>query len=70
MELCRYNYIGRFTENQIDIDSALFHLEQAAACDVLEANRELAKIYLQLPHDVLEDYTIKVLDRNNILPFL
>ena len=64
MELCRYNYAGRFTDNQTDIDSALFHLEQAAACDMLEANRELAKIYLQLPHDVLEDYTVKVFDFN------
>ena len=60
MELCCYNHVGRFTENQPDIDSALFHLEQAAACDVLEANRELAKIYLQLPHDVLDDYIVEV----------
>ena len=60
MELCHFNEIGRFTNTEPDIDSALFHLEQAAACDVIEANRELAKIYVQLPHDVLEDYIVEV----------
>lgn len=61
MELCRFNYVGRFTDNEPDIDSALFHLEQAASCDIVEANSELAKIYLQLPHEILEDYFVEVL---------
>ena len=62
MELCHFNQIGRFTNKEPDIDSALFHLEQAAACDIIEANRGLAKIYLQLPHEVLEGYIVQVQD--------
>ena len=42
------------------MDSALFHLEHAASSDSVEANRELAKIYLQLPHDILENFIAEV----------
>lgn len=64
MELCHFNQIGRFTNKEPDIDSALFHLEQAAACDIIEANRGLAKIYLQLPHEVLEGYIVQECEYN------
>ena len=60
MELALFNQVGRFTENEPDMDSALFHLEHAASSDSVEANRELAKIYLQLPHDILENFIAEV----------
>ena len=60
LELVFYNEIGRFTDNEPDFDSAVFHMEHAASCGLIEALRELAKLYLQLPHKILEDYVLEV----------
>ena len=62
LELVHYNQVGRFTENEPDLSSALFHLEHAASCGLVEANRELGKIYIQLPHEILENFSLEVND--------
>ncbi len=54
------NQVGRFTNNEPDLASAFFHLENAASCGLIDANREIGKIYLQLPHDILENYNVQV----------
>ncbi|XP_065055231.1 eukaryotic elongation factor 2 kinase-like [Rhopilema esculentum] len=64
LELVFYNEIGRFTDNEPDFDSAIFHMEHAASCGLIEALRELAKLYLQLPHKILEDYVLEENDMN------
>ncbi|XP_033100610.1 eukaryotic elongation factor 2 kinase-like isoform X2 [Anneissia japonica] len=60
LDMARYHEIGRFaeSENERNMDAALYHLEQAALCGSLEAIINLAKIHLQLPHDILEDFTV------------
>ncbi len=62
LDLARYHEIGRFAEDENDrnIDAALYHLEQAAKCGVLEAMISMARMYVQLPHDVLEETTVDV----------
>ena len=63
LELCIYHELGRFLtqENQpIDNKTAFFHLEQAACLGDLEALLNLAKIYMQLPHDILPDFKVDV----------
>ncbi|KAF8791842.1 Eukaryotic elongation factor 2 kinase like protein [Argiope bruennichi] len=61
LDLAKYHEIGRFTlENEeYDHDAAFYHLEQAARCGNLEAINTLAKIYLQIPHDVLAEVSVK-----------
>lgn len=58
--LAEFNEVGRFTNQEIQVDSALFHLEQSAHCFYPKALITLAKIYLQLPHDNLSSLTIEV----------
>ncbi|XP_031558636.1 eukaryotic elongation factor 2 kinase-like [Actinia tenebrosa] len=50
-EMAKYNEIGRFTDKEPDMESAMYHLEKAATCNVPEALLLMAEIYLQLPHD-------------------
>ncbi|XP_046856694.1 eukaryotic elongation factor 2 kinase-like [Xenia sp. Carnegie-2017] len=57
--LAEFNEVGRFTNQEIQVDSALFHLEQSADCFYPKALITLAKIYLQLPHDNLSSLTIE-----------
>jgi hypothetical protein len=59
-EMCKYHEIGRFATNNDDIDfiSAFFHLEQAANLGLMDAIINVAKIYMQLPHDILPDYKV------------
>ncbi|CAL1279106.1 unnamed protein product [Larinioides sclopetarius] len=61
LDLAKYHEIGRFTlENEeYDHDAAFYHLEQAARCGNLEAINTIAKIYLQIPHDVLAEVAVK-----------
>ena len=59
-ELAKYNEMGRFTENDPDLESALYHLEKSAHCGYREAMKLIALIYLQLPHDVLEEIVVEV----------
>ena len=63
--MCKYHEIGRFLEenddlNKIDYEAAFFHLKQAANLGEIEALVNIAKIYMQLPHDVLPDYKVEV----------
>ena len=62
LDLARYHEIGRFAEdeNERNMDAALYHVENASKCGVLEATISLAKMYCQLPHDVLEEMTVDV----------
>ena len=63
LELCKYHEIGRFTtaENpDCDLEAAFYHLEQAANLGEVEALVNVAKIYMQLPHDILPSYQVDV----------
>jgi elongation factor 2 kinase len=76
-ELCKYHQIGRFIQNcdkddldeSIDKEAAFFHLKQAAHLGVTEAVVNLAKIYLQLPHDILSFYKVDETDDNMNIGF-
>lgn len=62
--MCKYYESGRFTEpgtDGYDEDAAFFHLEQAANLGVIDALKNIAKIYLQLPHTVLVDFKLEVI---------
>lgn len=57
--MCKYYQVGRFSElgsEEFDEKSAFFHLELAAELSVKEAVFDLAKIYLDLPRDLLPNY--------------
>lgn len=60
--MAKCNEIGRFTNNEPQMDCALFHLEQSAACGDLQALVAMAEIYLQLPHDLLAAVTVQVIN--------
>ena len=60
LELAKYNEIGRLTENEPDMESALYHLELAATCGVVKALLTMAEIFLQLPHEILDTTTVQV----------
>jgi len=59
LEFAKCNEIGRFTNNEVQIGCAMFHLEQAAACGDLQALITMAEIHLQLPHDILASATVQ-----------
>ncbi|CAF4949387.1 unnamed protein product [Rotaria sp. Silwood1] len=59
LEMCKCYQVGRFSElgsEEFDEESTFFHLEQAADLDVKEAIFILAKVYLDLPRDLLSHY--------------
>ncbi|CAF2465727.1 unnamed protein product [Rotaria sp. Silwood2] len=59
--MCKYYQVGRFSElgsEDFDEESALYHLELAAELCVKEAIFTLAKIYLDLPRDLLSHYRL------------
>lgn len=62
MDLAKYHELGRFSakEDDYDKDAAFFHLKQSAMCGNVEAVDVMAKIYLQLPHDVLTVVSVNV----------
>ena len=60
LEFAKCNEIGRFTNNEPQMDCAMFHLEQAAACGDLQALITMAEINLQLPHDILASAAVQV----------
>ncbi|RMZ94800.1 eukaryotic elongation factor 2 kinase isoform X2 [Brachionus plicatilis] len=72
LEMARYHEMGRFVDNtsicepmsDYDHESAFFHLKQAAELGVKEALITLAKIYLQLPHDLLCTYSVEESEHN------
>jgi len=72
LELCKYHEVGRFLENEnqeFDAEAAFFHLKQAAELNVKDALVNLAKIYLQLPRDILPSYSVEENDENLALGF-
>ena len=57
--MCKYYQVGRFSElgsEEFDQTSAIYHLDLAAELCVTEAIFALAKIYLDLPRDLLPNY--------------
>ncbi|CAH1274479.1 EEF2K [Branchiostoma lanceolatum] len=73
LEMAKYHENGRFApqeglnmlhQEEVDWDSAIFHLEKAAVCGVLEAIVALARMFLQLPHDVLEGAHVENTEEN------
>lgn len=67
LELAKYHEIGRFLKSdidEIDHESAFFHLQQSAKLGELDALVNLAKIYMQIPRDLLPEYEIKSSDAN------
>lgn len=64
MELCNYHEIGRFIDlgegEKIDHEAAFFHLKQAAKLGEVNALQNIAKIYMQIPRDILPEYKVEV----------
>ncbi|XP_076338080.1 eukaryotic elongation factor 2 kinase-like [Tachypleus tridentatus] len=62
LEMAKYHELGRFTaeddEGEYDRDVAFFHMQHAADCGVMEAVVTMARIYLQLQHDLLVDISV------------
>lgn len=58
--------MGRFVEDNQDFDqkAAMFHLRQAADLGIKEALSNIAKMYLQLPHDILSSHQVEVQSKN------
>lgn len=57
--MCKYYQVGRFSElgsEEFDEGSAFYHLELAAELAVREAIFASAKIYLDLPRDLLPNF--------------
>ena len=61
LDMAKYHEIQRFTKPEqegYDKEAALFHLRHAADCGNLDAIITMARVALQLPHDVLTDLTL------------
>lgn len=63
--MCKYHEIGRFLDdaddlNKIDYEAAFFHLKMAADLGEIEALVNIAKIFMQLPHDILPEFKLQV----------
>ena len=61
LDMAKYHEIQRFTkpdQEGYDKEAALFHLRHAADCGNLDAIITMARVALQLPHDVLTDLTM------------
>ncbi|CAF5127406.1 unnamed protein product, partial [Rotaria sp. Silwood1] len=59
LEMCKCYQVGRFSElgsEEFGEESTFFHLEQAADLGVKDAIFILAKVYLDLPRDLLSHY--------------
>lgn len=67
LELTKYHELCRFTQlgdDNYDREAAMFHLRHAADCGDLEAIICLARMYHQLPHDILVDIGIPASKEN------
>ncbi|XP_022095508.1 eukaryotic elongation factor 2 kinase-like isoform X2 [Acanthaster planci] len=66
LDLAKYHEIGRFVDNleERNMQAAFYHLQQASNCGVMEAILALARIYLNLPHDILEAVVIDESEEN------
>ena len=61
LDMAKYHEMQRFTkadQEGYDKEAALFHLRHSADCGNLEAIITMARVALQLPHDVLTDLTM------------
>lgn len=61
--MCKYYEVGRFSDaesEEFDEAAAFFHLQQAANLGVKDALTNIAKIYLQLPRDILSNFKVEV----------
>lgn len=69
--MARYNAVGRFSEpdRTPDWDSAMFHLEKAGACGLLEALEVLSKIYLQIPQEEFSELRVPDTAGNQCIGF-
>lgn len=64
--MCKYYQVGRFSElgsEEFDEGSAFYHLELAAELAVREAIFASAKIYLDLPRDLLPNFRPTVIKK-------
>ena len=61
-DMAKYHELERFcdTPDNIDWPAAIYHEEHAAQLGVLEAINTLAKMYLGMTHDVLQNCTCEV----------
>ena len=61
-DLAKYHELGRFSvdDNDIDLESAFYHEQQAAALGVMEAIKTMAHIYLGMPREILVNYEMEV----------
>nr|CAH0112923.1 unnamed protein product [Daphnia galeata] len=67
LDLAKYHEMQRFTEPDstgYDREAALYHLRHASDCGNLEAIITMARIALNLPHDVLPDLALEETDQN------
>lgn len=66
LELCKYYEVGRFSDpdasDEFDEAAAFYHLQQAANLGVVDALTSIAKIYLQMPRDILPNYKVEVVE--------
>ena len=61
-DLAKYHEMGRFakTDDDIDMEAALFHERTAAELGVMEAILNMARLYLGMQRDVLINYELPV----------
>ncbi len=61
-DLAKYHELGRFAadDNDIDLESAFYHEQQAASLGVMEAIKCMAHIYLGIPREILVNYEVEV----------
>ncbi|KAK7083840.1 Eukaryotic elongation factor 2 kinase [Halocaridina rubra] len=57
LDMAKYHELNRFVEESesYDHDAALYHMNQAAKCGILEAIKTMANLHMGLPHDILPD---------------
>eukprot|EP00057_Strongylocentrotus_purpuratus_P017799 XP_011672273.1 PREDICTED: eukaryotic elongation factor 2 kinase isoform X1 [Strongylocentrotus purpuratus] len=60
LDMAKYHEMGRFApdDNSRNMEAALYHLRHGADCGVLEAIIAMARICLQLTHDVLTEVSV------------
>eukprot|EP00918_Siedleckia_nematoides_P039790 GHVU01086475.1.p1 GENE.GHVU01086475.1~~GHVU01086475.1.p1 ORF type:complete len:243 (-),score=48.94 GHVU01086475.1:1636-2364(-) len=60
-EMAKYHELGRFASDsaEIDMESAVFHEEQAAQLGIIEAMVTMAHLYLGMQRDVLVNCTVQ-----------
>lgn len=66
LDLAKYHDLGRFkTEDndECDMSAAMFHLQQAVECEVLEAIQIMSKLYLDIGMDIFTNLQIPVSTR-------